>query len=126
MKCATIFRYIKGLLHKLTDLGAKIAVLTGVSFDDKHLGVYGYDKVNDKYFTYYREYLPFSFHGTGDIFSSSLCGALTLGKDLQNALEIAVDYTVESISTTLKNPNHIWYGVEFESAIPYLVKRINK
>ena len=88
------------------------------------MGVYGYDSVNNKFFSYFSEHLPQSFHGTGDVFASALCGALSLGKPIDKALEIAVDYTVESIRVTIENPEHVWYGVEFEKAIPYLVNRI--
>ena len=117
--------YIKSILVKLTNLGAKIAVLTGVCLDGKSLGVYGYDKTNNQYFSYFREKIPASFHGTGDVFASALCGALTKGKDALSALKIAVDFTVESISNTIKNKNHNWYGVDFETAIPYLINEIN-
>ena len=116
--------YIKDLLRKLTDLGCNKAVLTGVSFEEDKLGVYTYDKTTGEYFSYFREKLPVSFHGTGDIFSSSLCGALAMGKTIEEALMIAVDYTVESIKITMDNPEHNWYGVEFEKAIPYLINRI--
>ncbi len=116
--------YIKNLLIKLTDLGCKTAVLTGVSFDNNKLGVYSYDSEKKQFFSYYRERLPVSFHGTGDIFASTLCGALSLGKPLEDALKIAVDYTVECIAVTLKNSDHNFYGVEFEKALPYLIKRI--
>ena len=117
--------YIKQMLKKLTDLGSPKAVLTGVSFDDEKLGVYCYDAEKDEYFYYYTEKLPVSFHGTGDVFASTLCGALTNSGNLANSLEIAVDYTVESIKKTMQNSEHNWYGVDFESAIPYLINRAN-
>lgn len=116
--------YIKDILHKLVGLGCKIAVLTGVSFDGKNLGVYAYNSTNNTYFSYFKEYLPQSFHGTGDIFASTLCGALSLGKGLEESLKIAVDYTVKCIELTIKSSDHAWYGVEFEKAIPYLIERI--
>ncbi|MBE5737353.1 MAG: pyridoxamine kinase [Clostridiales bacterium] len=118
--------YVKEILVKLTDLGCKTAILTGVSLGDGKLGVYGYNKAENKYFSYFREYLPKSFHGTGDVFASSLCGALSIGKDIEKALKIAVDFTVESISSTLKNPNTNWYGVEFEKALPKLIESIKE
>ncbi len=118
--------YIKDTLKKLTDLGAKTAILTGISLKANELGAYGYNSQTGEYFSYFTEHLPVSFHGTGDVFASALCGAMTLGNSLSNALKIAVDYTVESISLTVKNPNHNWYGVEFEKAIPYLINRIQK
>ncbi|MBR2498343.1 MAG: pyridoxamine kinase [Clostridia bacterium] len=116
--------YIKSLLKRLTALGCKKALLTGVSFNENQLGVYGYDSIFDEYFYYHRKKLPVNFHGTGDVFASALCGALTIGKTLKQAVKIAVDYTVECINETVKNPNANWYGVEFEKAIPYLINTI--
>lgn len=116
--------YIKDLLKKLTNLGAKTAVLTGVTFDKKTLGAYGYNSVTDTFFSYFRELLPVSFHGTGDIFASALLGAISIGKDQTEAISVAVDYTVECIIKTMQNENHNWYGVDFETAIPYLCERI--
>lgn len=116
--------YIKDILVRLTDLGSKIAILTGVSFEEGKLGIYGYDSERKEFFSYYSKHLPVKFHGTGDIFASTLCGALARGKTLKQASKITVDYTVKCIEETLKNKNHNWYGVDFESCIPYLVKKI--
>lgn len=118
--------YIRNILLKLTDLGAKTAVLTGISFNEKDLGIYGYDSIRKEYFSYYREHLPQSFHGTGDVFASTLCGALSIGKSVLDSFKIAVDFTVESITKTIENKNSNWYGVDFESALPQLIKRINE
>ena len=114
---------VKHTLIKLCKLGVKKAVLTGVSLIGKEnlLGVYAYDSEKNEFYSYYREKLPQSFHGTGDVFASSLTGALTLGKDFFTSLKIAVDFTVESIIKTMENENHNWYGVDFESAFPHLI-----
>lgn len=116
--------YIKDILKRLTDLGCKIAVLTGISFEDGKLGIYGYNKAENRYFSYYREYLPKSFHGTGDVFASALCGALSIRKDIEKSLKIAVDFTVDSIDKTIKSNDANWYGVEFEKSFPLLIESI--
>lgn len=116
--------YVQSVLKKLTALGAKTAVLTGISLEQGKLGAYGYDSVANKFFSYYREHLPVSFHGTGDVFASTMCGALALGKSAEESSAIAVDYTVQSMLETLKEENHNTYGVNFEQALPYLVERI--
>ena len=40
---------IRKILKNLTEMGAKNAVLTGVSYDQKHLGAAAYDSVKGKY-----------------------------------------------------------------------------
>lgn len=117
-------KYIKDTLKKLTALGAKCAVLTGVSFEPGKVGLMGYDSVKDEFFSYYHKRLNVSFHGTGDVFASTAVGALMRGKSLAEALEIAADNTVESIALTIADPEHENYGVRFERAIPKLLKRL--
>lgn len=117
--------YIRNILLKLTDLGAKTAVLTGISFNETNLGIYGYDSIKKEYFSYYKERLPQNFHGTGDVFASTLCGALAIGKSVFDSFKIAVDFTVDSIKKTVENKNSNWYGVDFESALPQLIKKIH-
>jgi len=116
--------YIKNTLKKLVDLGAKCAVLTGVSFEKGKVGLMGYDSVKDEFFSYFHKRLDVSFHGTGDVFASTAVGALVRGKTLAEALQIAADFTVESIALTIADPEHENYGVRFERAIPKLLKTL--
>ena len=118
--------YIKKLLKDLTGLGCKTAVLTGVSFEPGKIGAMAYDSATDSYSSYFNEKLPVSFHGTGDVFASACVGALMNGKDLTGALKIAVDYTLECIRETQKDPEARWYGVSFEAAIPMLVHSLGR
>lgn len=118
--------YIKDILVKLCGLGAKKAVLTGVSFDPSKLGVMSYDSETGEFFSYYREKLNVVYHGTGDIYASACVGALMNGFSLNESLAIAVDYTVESIRKTMEDTNARFYGVNFEEAIPYLINRMKK
>ena len=116
--------YVKELLVRLSDLGAKIAILTGVSFTEGKTGVMGYDSTTGEFSYYEHDKLPVSFHGTGDIFSSTCVGAMMNGMDWKEAVKVAADYTSECISLTLEDPAKPWYGVNFEQAIPYLVQRL--
>ena len=115
--------YIEDVLKKLCGLGAKVSMLTGVSLEEGKIGAMAYDKEKDTFYSYYGEKLPVSFHGTGDIFSSALTGAVSRGKDLYQAMKIAVDYTAECIRKTLAEENHNTYGVNFEQALPELVNK---
>ena len=86
--------YIKDVLKKLTDLGAKSAALTGVSFSDDKIGVYLYNSESGEYYSYFNEKLPAAFHGTGDIYASATVGAMMRGFIIPEALSIAVDFTL--------------------------------
>ena len=118
--------YIQDLLIRLSRLGAKKTILTGVSFAENELGTMGYDADTGSFFRYFNEKVPFHFHGTGDIFASTCVGALMNGRDLGESLAIAVDYTLECIRQTQKDPDARWYGVSFEAAIPMLVHRLGR
>lgn len=118
--------YIKDMLKKLTSLGCKTAVITGVSFEKDKLGVMSYDSESGEYFSYFRERIPESFHGTGDVFASTFLGALMRERSIGDSLKIATDFTVECIKATLGNPQERKYGVNFEEEIPYLVSRMDK
>lgn len=118
--------YIKDMLKKLTALGCKTAVITGVSFEKDKLGVMSYDSESGEYFSYFRERIPESFHGTGDVFASTFLGALMRERSIGDSLKIATDFTVECIKATLGNPQERKYGVNFEEEIPYLVSRMDK
>lgn len=114
--------YIRQLLAKLNDLGAGISVLTGVSLGKGKTGVMGYDRASDDYYIYQNDKVPASYHGTGDLFSSTCVGELMKGLDWQNAMRIAADYTAHTIEVTLHNPKQPWYGVDFEATIPKLLE----
>lgn len=117
---------IKDLLIELSFLGPKYVVLTGVSFNENKLGVMSYNKETNKFFTYFKEKVPAKYHGTGDIFASTLVGAITNNNTLEEGLKVAVDYVWETINDTYKTNKKDVYGVNFETKIPYLIDRIKK
>jgi pyridoxine kinase len=118
--------YIRWILKELTKLGAKKAAITGVSFEEDKIGVYYYDSETDSYFSYFNEKLPVAFHGTGDIYASSALGAVMRGVSVENSLKVAVDYTLECMKQTMADENHRFYGVNFETALPYYINAIEK
>lgn len=112
--------YVKDMLLRLCDLGAKKAIITGVSHKSGKLGIMGYDPDKNDFFEYYNNELKVKFHGTGDIYSSVCLGGLVNGLSLLDAASKAADFTVLSIKKTLEDKNGNWYGVNFEEAIPSL------
>ncbi len=118
--------YAKDVLQKLCALGAKKAVLTGVSYVPNKIGIMIYDREADAFTTYFHDRIDASYHGTGDVFASTCVGGLMNGLSLEEALKVAADYTVECIRLTEEEPNHNVYGVNFESAIPFLLRLLGK
>ena len=116
--------YIENLLQKLMALGAKTAVITGVSLSEGKTGVMGCDRNQGGYFTYQNDRVNASYHGTGDLFSSVCIGAIMRGMSLQDSMKLAADYTAQTIRVTLENPKKPWYGVDFEATLPMLTDAV--
>ncbi len=117
--------YVKDLLAKLSDLGAKVSIITGVCLEKGKTGFMGYDEKKKEYFSFQHEKLSQSYHGTGDIFSSTCVGALAQGHSYLEAAKIAALYTAECIRLTMEEGLLKHYGVHFEQAIPYLLELLH-
>lgn len=111
-------KYIRDVLRRLTDLGCRYAALTGISFEKDKIGFYAYDRGEDRCFSYFNERLDVSFHGTGDIYASAVVGAMMRGFSVERSLGIAVDFTLDCIKKTVADPDHRFYGVNFEESLP--------
>lgn len=118
--------YCQDVLKKLAELGAKKTIITGAETENGKTGFMGYDSETGSFFEYVHDLLPVSYHGTGDIYSSTAAGALMNGFDLKESLTIAADYVVDCIRASMADKDVRWYGVNFEEAIPALLKRIGK
>lgn len=117
--------YIERLLKKLSDIGPKKIVLTGVFFDADKLGAATYDKATGEISYVLAGRIPGYFHGTGDVFGSALVSALMKGFSLHDATDVAVSFTTESIQRTADAKTDIRFGVNFEDSIPGLLKKLN-
>lgn len=118
--------YYKNIINKLLDMGAKNVILTGVSLEKGKLGVMSKSCEDNHYFYYCKEHIPVSYHGTGDIFSSTFTGAISLGYSIEDAIRTAVDFTVECIKITYEDKTSNSYGVNFEYAFPKLLSLLSK
>ena len=81
--------YIDTILEKLTALGCRNVIFTGISYEEGQTGVVVYE--NGNYAYYQHEKLTNSCHGTGDIYASAFVGALVRGKNAYDAARIAAD-----------------------------------
>lgn len=118
--------YVKELMLALHELGAKNVILTGVSFREGKTGVMGYDGEKGEFSYYGHDKHSQSYHGTGDIFSSTFVAAMMRGMDWRKAVMVAADYTAECIRVTIESGKKKHYGVDFESCTGYLLKRLEK
>ena len=108
--------YVRNLLAQL---GGKDVVLTGVGFKPEENGAA--IRSNGQISFYNHPRVGASYSGTGDIFASAFTGAYLQGKSMEQAVQIASDFTLQCIRNTFTQPAH-WYGVKFETALPYLME----
>lgn len=107
---------IKDICKELKKLGTKSVVITSVMTSENSMCVAVYDK--DKFFKIDCGFVPRAFHGTGDIFTSVLCGAMLNGHDVKDASVIATDFVARCIEETVKYPQiPIRHGVLFETVL---------
>ena len=112
--------YIEGLLsglRKITD--AKI-VLTGVSYNEGEIGSACLE--GDKLEYVFAPLVDAMYHGTGDVFTSTLTCGILKGKSLSESALVAAKYTAGCIKRTKENHPTVKYGVNFEAEIPNLLK----
>lgn len=115
--------YVDLLLEKLTALGCKNIIFTGISYEKGKTGVVVLE--NGEYSYYEHEKLANSCHGTGDIYASAFVGSLMRGKNTYEAAKIAADYVVECMKATALEENH-WYGAKFEPVLGKLIAAVNE
>ena len=110
--------YISGLLD---GLGADQVILTGVGYREGETGIA--TRCGGQTYYYAHPRVGKNYHGTGDMFAASFTGAWMQEKSMAEAVEIAAEFTLRSIRNTYENPAH-WYGVKFETALPWLINKL--
>lgn len=113
--------YAEKILVELAGLGCRVPILTGVDSGDGREGAAAYDPASGQFYYSFRNHIDCCCHGTGDIFASAFTGAVVLGKSLQQALDISVNYTADCIEKTYPEREEMWYGSAFELCIDKLL-----
>lgn len=114
---------VKEIAKKLKKMGSKNVVITGVENGEK-IGALAYN--GQEYYMNFEKKYNANYHGTGDVFTSALTGSMVQGKSLDEAIKIATKFTTECVKLTYEDKNGTKYGVNFEQALPYLIKIANK
>ena len=98
-------------------------ILTGVSYEAGMTGVLISSEGGTHYYRHPK--IARNYHGTGDIFASAFVGSWIGGKSMIEAAQIAADFVCRCIQNTVNDESH-WYGVKFETALPYLIGRLGE
>ncbi len=109
--------FLKGVAEKLCRI-CNTAVITGVEANKK---IYNCICSGGKITYQKNKRIEKSFPGTGDVFAAAFTGLLLSGKSITSSVKTAAAFTYKSIKHTLHFPEHK-YGVNFEKALPYLIK----
>ncbi len=112
--------YIKGLLDGLRKITNGKIVLTGVCYNAGEIGAACLE--GDKLEYIFAPLVDAAYHGTGDVFTSTLTCGILRGKSLKESALIAAKYTAGCIKLTKEQYPEMKYGVNFESQIPNLLK----
>ncbi|MDD3214578.1 MAG: pyridoxamine kinase [Eubacteriales bacterium] len=119
-------RYIRSLAEGLTKLGPECVVIKDVSLNESQIGVAVYSKKEESFQLLFKPRCEGVFHGTGDVFASFLLSGLLNGLPLQQAAQLALECTHDSIRFTLAGGEPLRYGVQFEKVLPKLIETLKK
>ena len=107
------------LLDSLLLIGARSAIITSCIIDGRNM-VCGYDADSREYFFHEYEEIPGQFHGTGDIFSAVLIGAIMgAGQSLPQATRRAMDVVSRMIDRNRDVEDH-YCGIFIERCLDLL------
>ena len=109
------------LCGKLLLLGAKNVVLTGVMPQKGRMGAAC--RTEGDFSLYAPRRVPAQYDGTGDVFASTLLGALLRGKALPDACRTACDFTRDCVALSSQRGTDMHHGVDFEPLLYKLAKK---
>lgn len=112
---------IKEWLIELAAMGPKIVIATSVPDEDSHstdrkTNVIAYDRENNVFWKVSCKYIPASYPGTGDAYTSVVIGSLLQGDSLPIAIERGVQFITQCILAS--------YGFKYPSREGVLLERM--
>lgn len=119
-------QYITDLLKRLAEFGNRYVVLTGVHYDQAHLGAAAYHCETDTFSYAFSSAVAGCYYGSGDVFASTLLAGLLNNLEMEEALRIAVDFTATCIRSTRTAGIDVRYGLNFEGNLPVLMESLGK
>ena len=112
---------VKKYLKELSNMGPKIVIATSVpeieeNRLDKKTSVVAYDRENDVFWRVSCRYIPASYPGTGDAYTSVVIGSLLQGDSLPMAVERGVQFITQCIMAS--------YGFKYPKKEGVLLERM--
>ncbi len=112
------YQKIPSLAHSLLSDTTKTVIVTGIKRQEKIINIF---VEKGKTGTIKSHRLNGSYSGTGDIFSSIVCGGITKGMNVSDAVTLATNFIYRSIKNTPTELNYEPDGVNFHSALEMLI-----
>ena len=109
---------IPTLAHSLLSDTTKAVIVTGIKRQDKIINIF---VEKDQIGTIKSKRLNGSYSGTGDIFSSVVCGGISKGMDIFDSVTLATDFIYSSIKNTPTTLDYEPQGVNFQTSLEMLI-----
>ncbi|SQG03972.1 pyridoxamine kinase [Streptococcus gordonii] len=107
-------QFLKDLAQRLSELGAKRVLLTGLPLSHDQIGVAYFDKAEGVFSLYKGKRFQQQFFGTGDMLTGLVAAAFVQGLDLQKCLPVFINFIEKSLATTLDCHFDLRYGVYYQ------------
>ncbi|MBS5037525.1 MAG: pyridoxamine kinase [Fusobacterium sp.] len=111
---------VKNWLVRISEMGPKIVIITSVPDEkinefEKNMSVIAYNREDDVFWKVSCKYIPVSYPGTGDAYTSVLIGSLLQGDSLPVAIDRAMQFVTQCIKAS--------YGFKYPSREGVLLER---
>lgn len=113
----------RSMLVRLSEKGPRFVVITDAVVVPGKISNIGYDRENNAFWRVDCNYLPVSYPGTGDVFSSVLVGGLLTGDSLPLAMARASRFVEIAVSTAYGYNCEPREGVMVEKSLSWLMER---
>lgn len=123
IKLGISLKKAKKLLTKLGEEYSPYIIITGVYLDSGDMVNLGYDRESGIYYIIKCNYIPISYPGTGDIFTSVIVSSILKGISFPSAMTRATRFVEKAIFNTYTQNTDTRYGVSFENVISYFFEQ---
>lgn len=105
------------ICEALCAMGPRMTVLTGISTGEGTVGAASLDAETGEFMLYETPRIEGSWHGTGDVFTSVVLGAVLCGNSLAASTRIAADFAFEMLTRSDAMHADRRFGIDFERGL---------